>query len=137
MDEIVGLMVRSETPVQPSPVVSAYDNMLQVMQAVHRSELQELKTQHQKELQHLEERHRSEIQQLNVQHQQGMEALERKHIDSMTRMERHHEKSGAAKDRWINRQFWLRIIMTGIIIVVVVWALILDSKIGNFGIFRY
>ena len=137
MDEIVGLMIRSETPVQPSPVVNMYENMTQTLQAVHRSGVQELKAAHADEIRRMEMRHREEIQALSAQHQKALEALDAKHFSVINRMENQYKDAGAAKDRWIARQFWLRIVMTGVIILVLVWALILELQNSDVGLIRW
>lgn len=126
LDEMVGLGIRSETPIQPSPVVNAYESMVQTLHDAHSSDLQELRREHAKELQQLEERHR-----------QAMDALERKHTAQVERMEQQHAKSSAAKDRWISRQFWLRIATTVLLFLVMVWALFLELQMSDIGLIRW
>ena len=137
LDEIVGLMIRSETPVQPSPVVAMYENMTQMLQTIHRSSLQELKAAHAEELRGIEARHRTEVQDLMQQHKQAIDALEAKHSAAMSNMDQQYRISGREKDRWISRQFWLRIVLTGMLIMFFAWIMILELNNPDFGLFRW
>lgn len=137
LDEIVGLMIRSETPVQPSPVVAMYENMTQMLQTVHRSNLQELKAAHAEEMRSIEEKHRREVENIMLQNQRAMDALEAKHSTAISKLEQQYCRSGDAKDRWITRQFWVRIALTGVLVVFFAWIMILEMHNPDFGLFRW
>lgn len=137
LDEISGLAVTSEAPIKPSPAISAYENMVQVVQQLHNEQLLDLQAHHTADLLRLEEQHKSSIRDLNETHQRQIDALEREHETALNRMERQYEKTIQAKDILINRQFLFRVLLVIAAIVSLIWAISLDLRSPDVGFFRF
>lgn len=137
LDEISGLAVNAETQIKPSPAISAYENMVQVVQQLHGEQLRDLQLQHASDLLRMEEQHKAAVHDINETHQKQIEALEREHESALSRMERQYEKTIQAKDKLIRHQFWLRMLMAIVTAAAVIWAIVLDLKISDAGLFRF
>lgn len=126
MDEAVGLVIRSDRPVQESPTVVAYQNMFSTLETLHTNDLKRMEEQHKRAIAELKEKHAVQIQ-----------SLEDRHEKSITRMENHHKERSDAQTSWVKRLSWERNVLIIVIILVLAWALWIDSQIPNVGLIRY
>ena len=137
LDEMCGLAMQSEAPIKPSPAISAYENMVQVVQQLHNEQLRDLQAHHAADLIRLDEQHKSSIRELNETHQRQIDSLEREHETALVRMERQYEKTIQAKDLLINRQFVFRVLLVIATIISVIWAISIDLRTPDVGFFRF
>ena len=126
MDEAVGLVVQSDRPVQESPTVAAYQNMFSTLETLHIHDLKRMEEQYKRAIAELKEKHAAHVQ-----------SLEDRHEKSITRMENHHKERSAEQTGMVKRLSWERNALIVVIILVLAWALWIDSQLPNAGLIRY
>ena len=57
--------------------------------------------------------------------------------ETVDRLTASHEKALASKDKWINRLFWVTVVMGVLLIFAIVWAIRLDFLIPHYGFIKY
>ena len=126
MDEVIGQAIPSDRPVQESPTVATYQNMLSTLQALHASDLKHMEEQHQQAMTALKEKHHAYIQ-----------SLEDRHEKSIARLETHHKERSAEQSGMVKRLSTERNVLVFVLILVLAWALWIDSQLPNAGFIQY
>ena len=66
-----------------------------------------------------------------------LEESRRERTETIDRMAADHAKALAAKDKWINRLFWVSVAIGVLFILVCIWAFRLDALIPYYGVIQY
>ena len=77
LDEMAGLMIETDLPVQESPAIAAYQGMIDNAQTTYQEHVNHLEAKHRMEIELLSKSHNTHVRELERQHQQIMSMAEK------------------------------------------------------------
>lgn len=105
LDEMAGLVIETELPVQESPAIAAYQGMIDNAQTTYQEHINQLEAKHHAVIDTLNKNHNSHIRELEQQHHNAMNVVE----------------------KMVCRQFWVNIAMALSVCALVVYVFIANT----------